>query len=54
MKCQYQRSPSEKVSAASPKYTATNMSISETRNTFANPQETHCKNATKVKDVGQG
>ena len=30
------------------------MSISETKNMFANPQETHCKSATKVKDVGQG
>lgn len=30
------------------------MSISETRNMFANPQETHCKSATKVNEVGQG
>lgn len=30
------------------------MSISETRNMIANPQETHCKSATKDKDVGQG
>lgn len=30
------------------------MSISETKNVFAHPKETHCKSATKVKDVGQG